>query len=275
MLKAALIGAGGMGKAWAKNLTANSNVDFFAWVDVRPGAAATASAELQLAPTLTDATLTEVLARPEIDFIIDVTIPEAHAEVTIQALEAGKPVLGEKPMATSMEEARAMVAASERSGKLYMVSQSRRYDGNAVAYRKLIEQIGRIGILNSDFYIGAHFGGFRDEMASPLLLDMAIHTFDTARQLTGSDPISVYAEEFNPSWSWYRGDACATALFKMSDGLRYNYRGSWCSDGCHTTWESDWRAVGSKGSATWDGASSIVADTVVAQGDFFRFYGAA
>jgi predicted dehydrogenase len=60
---------------------------------------------------------------------VDVTVPEAHRDVTLQALAAGVPVLGEKPMASSMDEARAMVAASERAGKLYMVSQSRRYDG--------------------------------------------------------------------------------------------------------------------------------------------------
>ena len=93
--------------------------------------------------------------------MVDVTIPEAHRDVTLQALAAGVPVLGEKPMADSMERAREMVAASEKSGKLYMVSQSRRYDARLWAFRQLIaEQVGTPGILNSDFYLGAHFGGF-------------------------------------------------------------------------------------------------------------------
>jgi predicted dehydrogenase len=104
------------------------------------------------------------------------------------ALSAGVPVLGEKPMADSMERARAMVAASERAGKLYMVSQSRRYNAQLQALRRLIvEHIGDLGLLNADFYIGPHFGGFRDTMASPLILDMAIHTFDAARYLTFSN----------------------------------------------------------------------------------------
>ena len=136
-----------------------------------------------------------------------------------------------------------MVRASEQSGKLYMVSQSRRYDGRLAAFRRLIErEAGQIGILNSDFYIGAHFGGFRDEMPSPLILDMAIHTLDAARYLSGTDPVSVYCEEYNPNWSWYTGDACATALFTMTGGLRYTYRGSWCAEGKPTSWEADWRA---------------------------------
>jgi predicted dehydrogenase len=97
---------------------------------------------------------------------------------------------------------------------------------------------------------------------------MAIHTFDAARYLSGTDPVSVYCEEFNPSWSWYKGDACATALFEMTDGLRFTYRGSWCSEGRHTSWESEWRAVGKHGTATWDGHDMISAETVAESGGF-------
>ena len=186
------------------------------------------------------------------------TVPEAHHDVTICALKCGIPVLGEKPMAHSMDAAREMVAASERAGKLYMVSQSRRYDARLHAYKRLIDgQIGDVGILNVDFYIGAHFGGFRDEMASPLILDMAIHTFDQARFLSGRDAVAVYCEEFNPAWSWYQGDAGATALFEMEGCLRFTYRGSWCAEGLHTSWDGDWRAVGHRGSAKWNGSADI------------------
>src|SRR5579859_7939188 len=133
-----------------------------------------------------------------------------------------------------------------------MVSQNRRYHAQLLALRRLIAtEIGTLGILNSDFYLGPHFGGFRDEMDNPLILDMAIHTFDAARYLSGADPLAVYCEEFNPTWSWYRGDACATALFEMTGGLRYTYRGSWCSEGRMTSWEAEGRAVGPRGTATW------------------------
>jgi predicted dehydrogenase len=163
------------------------------------------------------------------------------------------------------------VAASEKAGKLYMVSQSRRYDARIQAYRKLVvDRIGEPGILNSDFYIGAHFGGFRDEMASVLLLDMAIHTLDAARYISGADPVSVYCEEFNPAWSWYKGAASATALYEMTGGLRYTYRGSWCSEGKDTSWEADWRAVGPKGTALWDGHGAPVAGIVSGTEGFTR-----
>lgn len=267
--KALLVGAGGMGKTWGNNLKDHPDVELGGWVDLRPGAAAEAAEELKVSALHTGMDLGKALAETKPDFVVDVTIPEAHRDVTLQALAAGVPVLGEKPMADSMAHAREMVAASEKSGKLYMVSQSRRYDARLQAYRQLItEQIGPLGILNSDFYLGAHFGGFRDEMASVLLLDMAIHTLDQARYLSGADPVSVYCEEFNPAWSWYKGDACATAIFEMTGGLRYTYRGSWCSEGKNTSWNCDWRAAGPHGSALWDGESAASAEVVTQTGQF-------
>jgi predicted dehydrogenase len=267
--KALLVGAGGMGRAWGKNLKDHPEVEVAGWVDIRPGAAAEAADSLELSGLHMGDDLGKALAEVKPDFVVDVTIPEAHRDVTVQALAAGVPVLGEKPMADSMAHAREMVAASEKAGKLYMVSQSRRYDARLQAYRALIvEQVGALGILNSDFYIGAHFGGFRDEMASVLLLDMAIHTLDAARYVSGADPVSVYCEEYNPDWSWYKGDASATALFEMTGGLRYTYRGSWCSEGKNTSWEADWRAVGPKGTALWDGHGAPSADVVTKPGGF-------
>lgn len=258
-----------MGRGWAKNLSANADVELVGWVDIRPGAAEQAAAELEMQGLAFDTDVKRALAELQPDFLVDVTIPEAHHDVTLAALAAGVPVLGEKPMADTLKRARAMVAASERTGVLYMVSQSRRYDARLHALRNLLtDHIGTPGILNADFYIGAHFGGFRETMGSPLLLDMAIHTFDAARYLSGADPVAVYCEEYNPPWSWYQGAASATALFEMSNGLRFTYRGSWCAEGQHTPWDAEWRAVGANGTATWDGENAPIADVVVGPGGF-------
>ena len=254
-----------MGREWGKNLQEEGVLA--GWCDVREGAAAEAAGNLDI-PTGTD--LSALIDRVAPDFVVDVTIPEAHPEVTLLALSRGLPVLGEKPMATTMADARRMVEASERAGKLYMVSQSRRYDKGLVAYRQCVERLGPLGILFADFTIGAHFGGFRDAMPSPLLVDMAIHTFDAARFLSGADPVSVYAEEYNPHWSWYDGAACANCLFEMSDGLRFAYRGSWCADGLPTSWDADWRAVGPNGSAVWADNGTPTSEIVAGEEGFMR-----
>ena len=267
VFKAVLVGAGGMGQNWGRNLKAHPDVELAGWIDVKPGAAASAADMLELSSVQTGEDLGKALSEVKPDFVVDVTVPEAHHGVTLEALAAGVPVLGEKPMASTLAEAREMVAASEKSGTLYMVSQSRRYDARLHALRRLVvEQTGPLGILNTDFYIGAHFGGFRDEMASVLLLDMAIHTFDAARYVSGADPVSVYCEEFNPDWSWYKGASSATALFEMTGGLRYTYRGSWASEGRDTSWEADWRGVGPHGTAVWDGTATAPPTAGVVRG---------
>ncbi len=269
-LRAVLVGAGGMGRTWAKNLLGCEDVELIGWVDIRPEAAVEGAAGLGLPDFFIGSTLGEALDNHRPDFVVDVSIPEAHHDITLEALAAGLPVIGEKPMADSMARAREMVAASERAGKLYMVSQSRRYHAGLSTFRDLIaSHLGPLGILNADFYLGPHFGGFREQMSNVLLLDMAIHTFDAARFLSGADPVSVYCEEYNPPWSWYEGASCANALFEMSNGLRFTYRGGWSAEGRHTSWESEWRAVGKAGTATWDGHGAPIADVVTAREGFF------
>jgi predicted dehydrogenase len=185
--------------------------------------------------------------------VLDLTVPEAHCSVTCTALRAGYPVLGEKPMATSMAQARRMVRASEESGKLYMVSQSRRYERFHEGIARFVAsgRFGALTSLNCSFYIGAHFGGFRDEMDSPLILDMAIHHFDLARMFSRADPVAVYAKEFNPQGSWYQGDAAASCIFEMFDGIVFTYAGSWCANGFSTSWHGDWRLIGEQGAVVY------------------------
>jgi predicted dehydrogenase len=129
--------------------------------------------------------------------------------------------------------------------------------------------LGRITTLHSDFFIGAHFGGFREQMKHVLLLDMAVHTFDAARMLTGADPQTVLCHEWNPPGSWYDHTASAVAIFEMTEGMVATYRGSWCAEGLNTPWNSNWRIIGERGSVTWDGEEGFAAEVVTDTGAFF------
>jgi predicted dehydrogenase len=55
----------------------------------------------------------------------------------------------------------------------------------------------------------------------------------------------------------------------MTDGIVFNYRGSWCSEGLNTTWECDWRVIGQKGSLKWDGQQQLNAQVLAKTGGFF------
>jgi predicted dehydrogenase len=270
MKRAVLIGAGGMGQTWARTLSVHPDTEIAAWIDISPGRAAQAAADLGLEGLHCGEELAAALAGVPADFAIDVTIPEAHRDTVIECLEAGLPVLGEKPMADTMESARQMVEASRRTGRMYMVSQSRRYHAGLELFRSKLPEVGILGSLHAQFFIGAHFGGFRDEMESVLLADMAIHTLDAARAITGLRPISVLAQEWRPEWSWYQGACSASAVFEMEGGVRFVYGGSWSAQGHMTSWESDWRAIGSEGSLRWTGDLAAQAEIVAGGEGFFR-----
>ena len=110
-----------------------------------------------------------------------------------------------------------------------------------------------VGLVACSFFKAPHFGGFREQMTYPLLIDMAIHQFDLARDLIGSEPVSICCESFNPGWSWYAGDAAAQVTAEFADGTRFGFIGSWCSPGLETSWNGSWRISGADGTAVWDG----------------------
>jgi len=260
-LRALIVGAGAMGRAWGRAVSAHGGLAIAGWVDVLGEKAARAAEETGLPAEAVFDDVDQALAKLEPDFLIDAAVPQAHAEVTLASLQRGVPVLGEKPMAATMQEARSLVEASEETGTLFVVSQNRRYDKGVAALREFVlGPLGGVGQLNAEFYRGPRFGGFRAEMDSPLLVDMAVHTFDQARYIAGADALSVSCSEFNPPWSWFKGAASVVADFELTTGAHFSYQGSWCARGLETSWQSCWRALGPNGAVVWDGEGELVAE---------------
>ena len=107
-------------------------------------------------------------------------------------------------------------------------------------------------------------------MPGPLILDMSIHHFDLARYISGQDPAAVYALEFNPKGSWYAGDVAASCIFEMTDGVVFTYRGSWCAEGLHTSWQGNWRIIGERGTILYEQDQPPVAQVVAGKSGFSR-----
>lgn len=265
-------GCGGMANAWIEYALLRSDTEIVALVDIRLEAAqAMAEKHGMTCPLFTD--IKQAIQETDANLVFDVTVPASHFNISSTALKLGCNVFSEKPLAETMEECNTIVAMSERTGRSHAVMQNRRYDPRIRSLRHLIESdtIGRVGYVSASFFLGPHFGGFRDVMKSPLLLDMAIHTFDQARYISGANPISVYCQEFNPPGSWYEGNASAVCIFEMSDGSIFSYQGSWCAEGASTSWEASWRINGEKGTAMWDGHNMPYAEVIITedQGDKF------
>ncbi len=249
-----IVGCGGMAGNWFSYAKERENCEIAACVDLVEANAEKYREKFELdCPVFTD--VKKAHTKVDADIVFDVTVPAARYEVVTTSLDAGCHVFSEKPMANSLDEAEKLVAAADRAGRVYAIMQNRRYLKTIRAYRDLVQSdIGKSGMINCDFFLGPGFEGFRSEMNSPLLLDMAIHTFDQARFIQNTEAVSVYATEFNIPGSWYNGDASAVSIFDMADGSKYIYRGSWSARGVNTSWEGHWRVLGEKGTAIWDSA---------------------
>lgn len=273
-LRPVLVGCGGMANHWVSIVTKSAGMQLVGLTDIRREAAQAMADKHHLSQDLIFGSLSEALARTDANAVFDVTVPSAHCAVALEAFAAGRHVLGEKPMAESLTDARRMVVAAQQAGCIHAILQNRRYNPQIRGLRRflLTGAIGAIEELHADMVLGPHFGGFRELMDHPLLIDMAIHTFDAARFIAGADPVSVYCHAFNPPRSWYRGAASAVAIFEMTNGIVFSYRGSWCAEGLPVSWDANWRVIGNKGTALWDGGQSLKAQSVdsEAPATFFR-----
>lgn len=129
-----------------------------------------------------------VLADEKVD-LITVAIPnDSHKEVVIRALEAGKNVICEKPVSMDSAELDEMIAASEKSGKLFSVHQNRRFDVDFLAMKQ-IKQSGELGeLINIESRIHGSRGIPSDwrgekEHGGGMLLDWGVHLIDQVLQI--------------------------------------------------------------------------------------------
>lgn len=266
-----LAGCGQMAHTWVEYTKTREDIQIVGLVDIVSENAERLKSRYQLSATIFP-DLAAALRSAHPDVVFDVASPESRRTLVETALTAGCHVFSEKPMATSLDDARALVRLAKQTGKIYAVMQNRRYHPQIRALTDLVQggRIGTPGWATADFFLGPHFGGFRDLMDHPLLLDMAIHTFDQARLILGQDPVAVYCHEFNPPGSWYRGNAAAAAIFEFADGTVFTYQGAWCAQGAPTSWEANWRIVGSRGTALWDGSNPPYAEVIVPDASGFQ-----
>ncbi|PQV62530.1 putative dehydrogenase [Abditibacterium utsteinense] len=267
------VGCGGISNVWLPPATQFPDVEIAGLVDLNPDAAQACIQKIGLnpeTPIFTD--LKTALSEVSPDAVFDCTIPLAHTPTALLSFEHGAHVLSEKPMSDTLDGATQALDAAKNAGKIYAVIQNYRYANGPRRLKQFLDTkiIGDVTTVNADMYLGAHFGGFRDEMEHVLLLDMAIHTFDMARFLSGTDPLSVFCHEWNPKGSWYAHDASASAIFEMTEGVVSNFRGSWCATGLPSDFASSWRIIGERGTVLWDGKDGFSCEVEAGSEGFQR-----
>jgi predicted dehydrogenase len=268
------VGCGAMSPNWLRPAS-ELGVQIRALVDIDEKNARLRAEEFNLdVPVYTD--LKTAIREVPADALFDCTIPAAHKEVSSTALAAGLHVLEEKPLALTFQDAADLVALAKTTGKLHVVLQNRRFNHRIRQLRQMLSDgvIGELTTVHVDFFVAPHFGGFREIMPHVLSADMAIHAFDAARFVSGLNAEAVFCEEWIPKNSWYASGPSVVAVFRMSSGVRFSYRGSWCADGFRTPWDAAWRVIGTEGTLIWDGnedlkAEKLPADHLTAQPNAF------
>ncbi|MEP6566314.1 MAG: Gfo/Idh/MocA family oxidoreductase [Mesorhizobium sp.] len=265
MINAVLVGCGAMSKAWLDAARQVAGLAIVGLVDLDADRAQARAREYDLTGAVIGTSLDAVLDQTRPDAVFDVVVPAARRDVAFSAFAHKCHLLTEKPLADSPENARAIVEAARRAGRIHAVVQNRRYVANVRRIRRFLDSgaIGAPTSIHADFFVAPHFGGFREEMAHVLLLDMAIHTFDAARYMVAGEPAGVYCQEWEPANSWYRQGSSASAVFDLGGGKRFTYAGSWCAAGFRTSWESTWRIVAERGSLVWDGEDGLKAEVAM------------
>ncbi len=194
-LKVAVIGVGGIAHTHMPGWAASEHAEVVAGSDVNPEMLQKWGKTNNVARLTTDPA--ELFNDPDID-IVDVCTPNMyHASLAIAALDAGKHVICEKPLAPTPAEIKQMIAARDRSGKLLMTAQHFRFRGISQAMKKEIDSgalgqvyharswmLRRAGFIpTSSFMAKKHSGG------GPCI-DIGVHILDLTMWLMGN-PIAV------------------------------------------------------------------------------------
>ena len=187
----------------------------------------------------------ELLADPAIEAVSVCAANHVHAEITVAALKAGKHVLCEKPMAVSLEECEAMVAAARESGKYLMIGQNQRLAKAHAKAKELIEQ-GAIGKVLTFRTIFGHGGPetwsidpgsnvwFFDKTKAAMgaMADLGIHKTDMIQYVLGSKIVKTQAvlttlDKKDATGGLIGVDDNAICIYQMENGVIGTMTASW------------------------------------------------
>lgn len=202
-LKIGIIGLGSISQLHADAYCKNPDVELYAFCDIHRERAVKAAEKYGVPIDRVFSDINEMLALDEIDAVSVCTWNSAHASCTITALNAGKHVLCEKPMAMNAAEAREMKLAADKAGKLLMIGFVRRFGNDCQILKDYIDTdfFGDIYYTKATYLRrngnpGGWFGDKSRSGGGPLI-DLGVHVIDLTRYLLGNPkPVSVYGATF-------------------------------------------------------------------------------
>ncbi len=252
--KIGIVGCGGI--AHQKHFPALNNVkdrvEVIALCDIIPERAEKAVHEVGEPDAKVYTDYHDLISNPDVEIVYVLTPNVAHCEISVAALEAGKHVLCEKPMAANVFDAQRMMDAYKKSGRLFTIGYQNRYRPDSQTLKTLCDE----GALGSIYYAQAHalrrrgvptWGVFTDKskQGGGPLIDIGTHSLDlTLWFMNNYEPAAVTGVTFaklgptlpknmqgNPMGAWdpaaYEVEDAAFAFVTMKDGSLITIDATW------------------------------------------------
>lgn len=247
----AIIGFGGMGNFHAQKMQTVKGIELLGVYDINPERHAFAAEQGIKAYASRKA----LLADPKVDLVVVATPNDVHKSIVIDCLKAGKNVICEKPVTMKSSDLEDMIAAANAAGKLFTVHQNRRWDGDYLSIRNVIES----GELGQVFRIESRVQGSRGipsgwrevkKCGGGMLLDWGVHLLDQMLQMTGGKKLISIDATFTNITNQDCDDGFS-AFFRFEGGLEWVVE----VGTCNFVALPRWYVCGSDGSAvinTWD-----------------------
>ena len=216
-----LIGLGWFGEVHAETLADMPGIELAAVCTRRPQRLAEVADRFQVPQRYTD--YRELLADPSIDVVGVTTHVNDHRQIAIDALQSGKHVFLEKPMAPTVADCEQILTAAGEASGFFMVGHICRFDPRVVLAKEAIDEgkIGKIVSMHARRNLSKAIGRQVLDSISALMGD-GIHDGDLMLWFSGAKPVSMYAQEIHPGtnkypdggWAMTRLDSGAVAVIE-------------------------------------------------------------
>jgi len=233
-LKVIVVGLGGRGREWAREVAAAPGFELAAGVETDEEALRRAPSAVGLGGARLFNDLDEALGRTECDAVVVATPADRHVEACAAALARGRAVLVEKPFATRLADAFKIVRLAERKKVPLVVAQNYRYMRAFSAVRRLVREgaLGRVGQVVCQYWRVPHeMAPWLARLEHSVMWGMSVHHLDALRHALGQRVTGVAAESFTTPWGALPAGASLGVLLDFEGGARASYAASYESSG--------------------------------------------
>lgn len=253
-----IIGAGNIGLIHGRVYKDLKNVRVKAIADINPEVLRAAAKELGVADTYSD--YKKMLADPEIDAVSIVTPDFMHREFVVAAAEAGKHILVEKPLATTLSDAKIMAEAVKKNNIKLMVNYNARWKSSYWGVKKAIAdgKIGKVVSANArkddTIFVATELLKWADKSSPAMFL--STHDIDAVKWFIEKKAVEVYATGQKGVLSAKGVDTydVIQAIVKFEDGFTATFQSSWIypTKGFPSLVDSFIQIIGSEGTLIID-----------------------